>query len=116
MPRVGGRKQSIIKGGTVPPKPSRDTASRLILDTGMNCSIYKSNLKLDTYLYVRRRDDFSGVPPALMKAFGQPVFVMELELTPERKLAQEDVNVVMRNLVEKGFHLQLPPGDFVKAD
>ena len=34
---------------------------------------------------------------------------MDLELTPEFKLANEDVNQVMENLAEKGYHLQLPP-------
>ena len=34
---------------------------------------------------------------------------MNLELTPERKLAYEDVEHVMRNLLEQGYHLQLPP-------
>ena len=34
---------------------------------------------------------------------------MNLELTPERKLAYADVNQVMKNLDEQGYHLQLPP-------
>jgi uncharacterized protein YcgL (UPF0745 family) len=34
---------------------------------------------------------------------------MELELTPERKLAKEDMQQVMRQMQEKGFFVQLPP-------
>ena len=34
---------------------------------------------------------------------------MNLELTPERKLAYEDVTLVMQNLDEQGYHLQMPP-------
>ncbi|MGB8144687.1 MAG: YcgL domain-containing protein, partial [Chromatiaceae bacterium] len=38
-----------------------------------------------------------------------PVFVMELALHPERRLAREDVAKVMTNLDTQGFHLQMPP-------
>jgi len=36
---------------------------------------------------------------------------MDLELAPDRKLAYEDIDLVRRNLVEQGYHLQLPPTD-----
>jgi len=74
----------------------------------MFCAIYKSPKKYDTYLYVAAKDDFSRVPESLLKLLGQPVHVMDLELTAERKLVQEDVAEVMRNLQERGWHLQMP--------
>jgi len=74
----------------------------------MFCAIYKSLKKYDTYLYVATKDDFSRVPESLLRLLGQPVHVMDLELTPERKLAQEDVAEVMRNLQAQGWHLQMP--------
>ena len=61
------------------------------------------------YLYVPRQDDFEEVPEILLKKFGVPHFVMELELTPERKLARENTETVLQNLAENGFHLQMPP-------
>ena len=39
----------------------------------------------------------------------EPIFVMEVELSPERKLAREDVNTVIKNLDSQGFHVQIPP-------
>ena len=36
-------------------------------------------------------------------------FVLEVALTPERRLAQADAALVRANLAERGFHLQLPP-------
>ena len=39
----------------------------------MLCSVYKSSKKVQTYLYINKRDDFSDVPEALMKMFGRPV-------------------------------------------
>ncbi len=74
----------------------------------MFCAIYKSLKKYDTYLYVAVKDDFSRVPESLLRLLGQPVHVMDLELSPERKLAQEDVAEVMQNLQTRGWHLQMP--------
>ena len=74
----------------------------------MYCVIYKSRKKNDTYLYVSKKDDFSQVPKALLGVLGEPVYVMDLELTPERKLARENVLEVMKNLSNQGWHLQMP--------
>ncbi len=40
---------------------------------------------------------------------------MELELTQDRKLAREDVNIVMDSLNEKGFFIQMPPTNLTAA-
>jgi uncharacterized protein YcgL (UPF0745 family) len=74
----------------------------------MYCVIYKSRKKQDTYLYMASKDDFSRVPDALLALLGNPVYVMEIELNAERRLAQEDVLEVLRNLQERGWHLQMP--------
>ncbi|WAR45147.1 YcgL domain-containing protein [Methylomonas rapida] len=75
----------------------------------MQCFIYKSLKKDELYLYLERKDDFSVVPEELFKSFGRLQFVMELKLTPERKLAREDVNRVIAGLERKGFFVQMPP-------
>lgn len=74
----------------------------------MQCVIYKSLKKQDSYLYLTASNDFSRVPDALLKLLGELVHVMDLDLFPERKLAQEDVADVLRNLRERGWHLQMP--------
>ncbi|MFW5425634.1 MAG: YcgL domain-containing protein [Methylophagaceae bacterium] len=72
--------------------------------------IYKSRRKDELYLYIATKDDFSSVPQALYDSMGnEPVFVMEVELSLERKLARENVETVMKNLKEQGFHVQIPP-------
>ena len=73
------------------------------------CWIYKSPKKDEMYLYVNKQDCFDDVPEALLSRFGQPVFVMELELSPLRKLAREDSKTVINNLQQQGFYLQMPP-------
>ena len=73
------------------------------------CWIYRSSRKDEMYLYLAREDAFDEIPGALMKQFGRPLPVMELELHPERKLAREDVGKVIGNLQSLGYHLQMPP-------
>lgn len=75
----------------------------------MRCFVYKSVRKADTYIYLRDEGAFDLLPAALLDQMGPPVFVIELLLDPERKLAREDVATVMRNVAEQGYHLQLPP-------
>jgi uncharacterized protein YcgL (UPF0745 family) len=75
----------------------------------MKCSVFRSGLKDYTYIYLRDGHKFEDLPIALVKIFGEPEFVLALDLTAERKLAYEDVNTVMKNLTEHGYHLQMPP-------
>ena len=75
----------------------------------MKCSVVRSSLKDFTYIYLLAGQDFDDLPVALKKLFGEPEFVMNLELTPGRKLAYADINQVMQNLAESGFYLQMPP-------
>lgn len=75
----------------------------------MQAYVYKSLRKADTYIYLRKRDDFAALPEPVRAPLGQLAFVLEFTLTPERKLAQADAAVVMANLQAHGFHLQFPP-------
>ena len=75
----------------------------------MQAYVYKSLKKADTYVYLAARDDFARLPEPLRTQLGALEFVLDLALTPERKLAREDVAVVRDNLVSRGFHLQFPP-------
>jgi uncharacterized protein YcgL (UPF0745 family) len=75
----------------------------------MLCFVYKSLKKDGLYLYLDKKEDFSGLPEALLQSVGRLEFVMELELTAERKLARENSEKVLAGLQEKGFFMQLPP-------
>ncbi len=82
----------------------------LIAPQTINAYIYKSRRKDELYLYLAKKDDFSKVPQALYDSMGkEPIFVMELVLSPQQKLARDNVETVMKNLIEQGFHLQIPP-------
>ena len=74
----------------------------------MQAFVYKSQRKADTYVYLAARDDFARLPEPLRQQLGALAFVLELALTPERRLAQEDPAVVRTNLATRGFHIQFP--------
>jgi uncharacterized protein YcgL (UPF0745 family) len=75
----------------------------------MHCVIYKGPKKIDHYLYVERENDFSRVPEALLEILGKLEFVMALELSPERTLAQVDIHQVKISLRDQGYYFQMPP-------
>ena len=75
----------------------------------MLAHVYKSLKKADTYVYLAARDDFARLPEPLRTQLGALQFVLDVELAPGRKLAQEDPAVVKANLATRGFHLQFPP-------
>lgn len=75
------------------------------------CSIYHSSRKTGMYLYVLKEDALKRVPEGLLTAFGAPRHAFDLVLTPQRKLAREDIVQVLENLDSQGFHLQMPPSE-----
>jgi uncharacterized protein len=75
----------------------------------MHAYVYTSQRKADTYLYLAARDDFACLPAALRDQLGALRFVLEVVLTPERKLARVDAAVVRSNLASGGFFVQFPP-------
>ena len=73
----------------------------------MFCHIYRSSRKVDTFLYLAVKDDFSILPESLLGVFGDPEFSFSFELTSDKILAKEDVAEVLENLSTQGYHLQL---------
>ena len=61
-------------------------------------------------MYLKARDAFEALPLPLRQRLGALAFVLEVELTRERKLARADVDAVRAALGERGYFLQLPPG------
>lgn len=80
-----------------------------MVESTLPCWVYRSPRKHEMYIYLAREDGFDALPSGLRESFGEPILVIELELSPDRKLAREDVGRVMSNLRDRGFHLQMPP-------
>jgi uncharacterized protein YcgL (UPF0745 family) len=79
----------------------------------MQAYVYKSQRKDDTYVFLAARDDFTRLPEPLRTQLGGLQFVLEVALTPGRKLAREDATAVRGNLALRGFHLQFPPASAI---
>ena len=81
----------------------------------MQCWIYKSGRREETYLYLAEelaeQEQSTQIPEQLADMLGSLEFVMQLALTPERILARANVEQVMKDLRERGYYLQLPPPD-----
>ena len=75
----------------------------------VSCSIYRSSKRQGMYLYVPSGAPLDELPAALLQYVGRLEHAMDLELSAERKLAQEDVLKVMENLNAQGFYVQMPP-------
>lgn len=75
----------------------------------MQCFVYASRRKPDTYLWLAERDDFGGLPEPLRDMLGELRFALELQLDEQRRLPREDARQVLAHLRERGWHLQLPP-------
>jgi uncharacterized protein len=75
----------------------------------MQCFVYASRRKPDTYLWLAERDDFGVLPEPLRGMLGVLRFTLELQLDEQRRLPREDARQVLAHLRERGWHLQLPP-------
>lgn len=73
------------------------------------CDVYKSVGHDEMYLYVKKSDGLERVPAGLLEKFGPHKHALTFVLTSDRRLAKEDPALVLANLEENGFHLQLPP-------
>jgi uncharacterized protein YcgL (UPF0745 family) len=77
----------------------------------MFCKIFKSNIRRDYYIFIPKEKDFEALPEGLRTDFGEPVFVMEIEVTPEKKLARNNAHQILQDIDDQGYHLQMPADD-----
>lgn len=85
-------------------------------DRPIPCTIYRGSRQADLYLYLRDGIEPATLPEALRARLGSLTQVMQLDLTPQRKLARVDVLGVMRQLGTQGWFLQLPPDGQIAAN
>ena len=81
----------------------------------MQCFVYASQRKPDSYLWLAQRDAFDSLPESLALLLGELRFVMEVQLDEQRKLPIEDTTQVLEHLGTQGWHLQLPPNETLAA-
>ena len=74
----------------------------------IHCSVYKCNRKSNYFLYVEHAEEFTRVPESLLAMLGELQHVIDVQLDDQRKLAQADVQLVMQQIHETGYYLQMP--------
>lgn len=75
------------------------------------CYIYRSTNKENSYLYMDKENDFSILPEVLMKAFGQPIFVMKVLLDGKRQFVAGSATEIEQKIAKDGFFLQMLKDD-----
>ncbi|MBT4520465.1 MAG: YcgL domain-containing protein [Halieaceae bacterium] len=73
------------------------------------CQIFKSSRKQEMYLYVEKNRGVADVPLDLMERFGEPLEVMSLVLSSDKKLARAKASDVLQAIANQGYYLQMPP-------
>jgi uncharacterized protein YcgL (UPF0745 family) len=81
----------------------------------MQCFVYASLRKNDSYLWLARRDGFEVLSESLALLLGELRFVLEVQLDDQRKLPVEDAAMIVEHLRTQGWHLQLPPQETLAA-
>ncbi len=81
----------------------------------MQCFVYASVRKHDSYLWLAQRDAFEVLPESLVLLLGELRFVMEVQLDEHRRLPVEDAEQVLEHLRAQRWHLQLPPQETLAA-
>jgi len=77
----------------------------------MQCHIYRSPRKPNSYLYLPDKNDISALSDEFFKLFGEPEFSFSFELTADREMPQADAAEVIKNIQEKGYYLQISNDD-----
>lgn len=73
----------------------------------MEVYVYSSSKKRGYYVYLAEKDTFDVIPDNLRSALGELSLAVTFELSPQRKLAQEDPEKVRQNIEMNGFHIQI---------
>ncbi|MCH2190972.1 MAG: YcgL domain-containing protein [Gammaproteobacteria bacterium] len=81
----------------------------------MHCFVYKGEKKADYYVYLAEELNLDRpqalIPKAILTLLGDLQFVLDFELTEDRKLSQADAKQVINDIKEQGFYLQMPTKD-----
>lgn len=81
----------------------------------MQCYVYKGEKQQDYFVYLEKKIDSASsdidLPEAILGLMGELEFVIEFELTSDRKLAQAEAKQVLADIQAQGFYLQMPKKD-----
>ena len=82
----------------------------------MQSYIYRSEKKVDCYLFLAQPLAEFELPEIVQKVVGDLHFVMELDITPETSLAVSKASNVLEAFDQQGFYIQMPPAENSAVD
>lgn len=81
-------------------------------------SAFKTAKKHELYLFVPKEEDkqtaLDKLPKELLVMFGQPEHVFDFDLSAEKKLPRSDPKEMIKTIQNKGYYIQMPPGETEK--
>ena len=80
----------------------------------MDISAYKTLKTQGLFLFIPQDKKIDELPNELLVTFGEPLHVVDFNLTPQRRLALENPLDIYTSITQKGYHLQMPPKEIEK--
>lgn len=74
-------------------------------------SAYKTKKTEELFLFVPTEAGLESLADELLVMFGEPIHVIDFELTPTRKMGREDAAKVYEGIQKKGYYMQMPPSE-----
>lgn len=74
----------------------------------IECAVYKSIKKDETYVFIPTTMKLSDLPDELLKILGKAEKIMSLKITSKKKMARGTGADIMKSIDKQGFHLQVP--------
>jgi len=74
-------------------------------------SAYKTQKTEELFLFVPTEKGLESLSDELLVMFGDPIHVIDFELTPNRKMGREDAAKVYESIQSKGYFMQMPPSE-----
>lgn len=81
----------------------------------MQCSVFQSRRKRDTFLSLPTKDDFSHLSPGLMKVFARPQFALEFELATATQACGRRCHPLLANLAGTELSRRMPSANDLPA-
>ena len=74
----------------------------------MECFVYRSTKKSETYIYMQDENKLEELPDSLDRLLGKLEFVMKVDLSARSQLANAEIEDVKEQVIKQGFYIQLP--------
>ncbi len=88
------------------------------MPNNIKVSAFKTNKKNELYLFVPQKKDpaasLTNLPNELLVMFGKPKHIFDFTLSKNKALPRSNSKEVIASLKNKGYYLQMPPGEIEK--